>query len=292
VPEKTITVTETSSKVFENAAGTITAEANMENAFSDSVEVRVTDTRENPASFGLSAGDEVYPFDISLYIKGTDQKTKPAPGYAVTISLPVPEKLLDVKARLTIMHKSDSGVVTEIPSRLVQKNGVWYLVFEATEFSPYALVIRNAGSYSVMDGVPYYLDERGSRVFIGFASNGKYIAPEGVTVLAARNEKSFTDIAGHWAAGYIGFCDRARAVPRYRRRRLLSRRRHDTRHVRNGHRQAVRAQLRRNSPVSQPRFHRLRRFRLLCQIRRLGGKERHHQRIRKRPVRPRRPDHP
>lgn len=204
-PEKTITVTETSSELFKNTAGTITAEADVEDAFSNSVEVKVTDTQEDAASFRLSAGDEVFPFDISLYIKGTDEKTEPAPGYAVTISLPVPENLLDVKELLTVMHKSDSGIVTEITSRLLQKDGVWYLVFEATEFSPYALVVRNAGSYDEASGVPYYSDANGNKVFIGFAANGKYVAPVGMTVSVMRNGKSFTDVTGHWAAGYIGF---------------------------------------------------------------------------------------
>ncbi len=204
-PEKTITVTETSSELFRDAKGAIEAEANMENAFTGSVEVRVTDTREDAASFRLGAGDEVYPFDISIYIKDTNEKTKPAPGNAVTLSLPVPVNLLGVKEQLAVMHKSDSGVVTEISSRLVQKNGVWYIVFEATEFSPYALVVRKTGSYDETNGVPYYLDSDGNMVFIGFAANGKFIAPEGVSVYAARNDKSFTDISGHWAAGHIGF---------------------------------------------------------------------------------------
>lgn len=203
--EKTITVTETSSELFNDATGTITAEANMDSAFSNSVEVKVTDTPEDMASFGFGAVDEVYPFDISLYAKGTDKKTEPAPGYAVTISLPIPENLLDKKDLLSIVHKSDNGVVTEITSRLVHKNGVWYLVFEATEFSPYALLVRNAGIYNESAGVPYYLDASDNKVFVGFAANGKYLAPEGVTVSVMQNGKSFTDITGHWAAGHIGF---------------------------------------------------------------------------------------
>jgi len=63
-----------SSKVFEHSAGSVKAEANMENAFANSVEVRVTDTQEDAAGFRLSAGDKVFPFDISLYIKGTNKK--------------------------------------------------------------------------------------------------------------------------------------------------------------------------------------------------------------------------
>lgn len=203
--KKTITVTETSCEVLKDAAGTITAEANMDNAFSNSVEVKVTDTPEDAANFGLGAADDVYPFDISLYIKGTNEKTQPAPGYAVTISLPIPENLLDKRELLSVVHKSDSGVVTELTSRLVQKVGTWYLIFEATEFSPYALAVRNAESYDESAGMPYYLDANGSKVFIGFAANGRYIAPEGVTVSVMQNDKGFTDITGHWAEEYIGF---------------------------------------------------------------------------------------
>lgn len=211
-PRRTITVTEASSVVFIDTSGTITAEANMDNAFSNSVEVKVTDTAEDTASFRLSAGDEVYPFDISLYIKGTNTKTEPADGYAVTISLPIPENLVEKRTSLLVAHKSGDGTVTTLNSRLVQKGSMWYLVFEATEFSPYALVVKNsksfdesAGVFDKSTGVPYYMDAKGSKVFIGFAANGKYIAPEGVTVSMMQNGKSFADITGHWALPYIGF---------------------------------------------------------------------------------------
>ena len=199
---RTITVTETSSPLFRGSLGAITAQANMEKAFSHAVEVKVTDTNEDAASFGLGEGNAVYPFDIALYIRGTNTRTQPAPGYAVTISLPVPESLLDKKEQLAVIHKSDDGIVTTCSSRLEHRAGVWYLVFEATEFSPYALVLRSAGIY---EGVPYYLDDSGSKVFIGFAANRKYIAPDGVTVSVMGNSKSFVDVSGHWAAGYIGF---------------------------------------------------------------------------------------
>jgi hypothetical protein len=197
-PSRTITVVETNSSLFSGSAGPIKAAANMSKAFSDSVEVKVTDTGEDASDFGLNVGSEIYPFDISLYIKGTNTKIQPNEGYAVTISLPVPESLLDRKEQLTVMHKSDDGTVMTLVSRLTQIGGVWYLVFAATEFSPYALVVGGAG-------VPYYLEANGSKVFIGFAANGKYIAPSGVTVLFMENDKSFTDVPGHWAAGYIGF---------------------------------------------------------------------------------------
>jgi hypothetical protein len=177
----------------------------MTNAFSHSVEVRVSDTQEDADGFGIRTGGKVYPFDISLYVKDTDTKTKPAAGFSVTIYLPVPNELLDVKEQLVVMHKSESGEVTTLVSRLVQRDGVWYIVFEATDFSPYALVVRSGGIYDESAGVPYYLDDAGSRVFIGFAAKGRYIAPEGVSVSVTKNDKSFTDTAGHWAESYIGF---------------------------------------------------------------------------------------
>jgi hypothetical protein len=177
----------------------------MTGAFSNSVEVKVTDTEQSASGFGLGAGSEVYPFDISLYIKGTNTKTEPKDGYAVTISLPVPDKLLDVMEQLSIVHKSGDGTVSTIESQLKQINGVWYLVFEATEFSPYALVVINAAAYDEAAGLPYYVDSDGNEVFVGFAANGKYIAPSGVTVLFMQNAKSFTDAESHWAKDYIGF---------------------------------------------------------------------------------------
>lgn len=58
-------------------------------------------------------------------------------------------------------------------------------------------------------GLPYYLDEGGGKVFIGFAEDKsgkmKYIAPEGKAVLFTPNPKSFTDISGHWGKSYIDF---------------------------------------------------------------------------------------
>jgi hypothetical protein len=204
-PSRTITVTETSSELFRGAQGAVRAEANMTSAFSSSVEVKVTDTDESAAGFRLGIGNTVYPFDISLYIKGTNTKTEPKDGYAVTISLPVPDDLLYVKEQLSVAHKADDGTVTTLASQLKQIDGVWYLVFEATEFSPYALVLRNAGTYDEAAGLPYYVDSNGNEVFIGFAANGKYIAPSGVTVLVKENTKSFTDTGSHWAKNYIRF---------------------------------------------------------------------------------------
>jgi uncharacterized repeat protein (TIGR02543 family) len=203
--QKTITVAEISSSLFSGSQGQIIVSADTEKAFASSVEVRITEAQEDKTSFGFAAGDEVYPFDISLYVKGTNQKTRPEPGYSVTVWLPIPTGLVEVRERIAVVHKSESGALTMLDSRLEQKDGVWYIVFETTEFSPYALVVRRGESYDGTDGVPYYLAQNGNKVFIGFAANGKYVAPEGVTVSVTQNKKNFADVEGHWAAGYIDF---------------------------------------------------------------------------------------
>ena len=62
--------------------------------------------------------------------------------------------------------------------------------------------------------MPYYLDENGNRVFIGFAYNASqgnnwtgndYIAPQGEEVRFVVNNKTFVDVEGHWAEEYIDF---------------------------------------------------------------------------------------
>ena len=66
-----------------------------------------------------------------------------------------------------------------------------------------------SAAFSKAKGLPYYLDNSGDKVFIGFAEDTsgtmKYIAPEGKTVLFTPNPKSFSDISGHWAKSYIDF---------------------------------------------------------------------------------------
>ena len=63
--------------------------------------------------------------------------------------------------------------------------------------------------FAKAEGLPYYLDSNGSKVFIGFASDKcgsmKYLAPKDVTVLLTPNPKDFTDISRHWAKSYIDF---------------------------------------------------------------------------------------
>lgn len=63
--------------------------------------------------------------------------------------------------------------------------------------------------FGEVEGLPYYVDDKGNSIFIGFASDVggtmKYIAPEGKTVLLKENSKNFSDISGHWGKAYIDF---------------------------------------------------------------------------------------
>ena len=140
----TLTVTETSSKALENT-NLITADADMSKAFSNSVEVRITDVQASSDSiFSLTGTDGiVYPFDISLYDVASRQKVQPNAGYKVTITLPLPAALWDSRENVCVVYVNNGQLVT-LASTLLFKNNVWCIVFEAEHFSPYALVVVNA----------------------------------------------------------------------------------------------------------------------------------------------------
>ena len=150
---RTITVDEISSDVFDGTdASLFNAEADMSDAFSNSVVIRITDSDDADAvTFELAGADgDVFPFDISLYIKGTTTKTEPADGYSVTITLPLPEALWDDLDNLGIACLND-GELTNLEFTLVQTDGVWCIVFEADHFSPYALVVNTAWENPYID---------------------------------------------------------------------------------------------------------------------------------------------
>ena len=140
-PAPVITVSEVTSELFSNA-GDIKVEADVNSAFGQSVEVKITDSTESQNEiFKLAGTDgEVYPFDISLYSKGSNEKIQPKDGYSVKITLPVPEKLLNDKDKIKVVYSKD-GKLETLKSELIEKDGKWYIVFETSHFSPYALVV-------------------------------------------------------------------------------------------------------------------------------------------------------
>ena len=140
-PAPVITVSEVKSELFENTED-IKVEADVTSAFGQSVEVKITDSTESEKEvFSLAgADDKVYPFDISLYSKGSNNKVQPKDGYSVKITIPVPQKLLEDREQIKVVYGKD-GKLDTLKSELIEKDGKWYIIFEATHFSPYALVV-------------------------------------------------------------------------------------------------------------------------------------------------------
>ena len=162
-PAPVITISEVKSELFDNAED-IKVEADVTSAFGQSVEVKITDSTESQNEIFSLAGvdDKVYPFDISLYSKESSQKVQPKDGYSVKITIPVPEKLLEDKEQIKVVYGKD-GKLETLKSELIEKDGKWYIVFEAVHFSPYALVVSAEPSVSwtnpfsdVQEGSWYY----------------------------------------------------------------------------------------------------------------------------------------
>lgn len=136
-----ITVTEVNSKLFSNPED-IKVEADVSNAFGQSIAVKITDdTQAQKEIFSLTgAEDKVFPFDISLYSKDSGTKIQPKSGYSVKITMPVPEELLGDREKIKVVYGKDSKLET-LKSELIQKDGKWFISFEAVHFSPYALLV-------------------------------------------------------------------------------------------------------------------------------------------------------
>lgn len=133
VPAPTITVTEVQSELFASNEE-IEVEADVKNAFGESVEVKITDDEEsqNEVFQLVGSDDDVYPFDISLYSRASGEKVQPREGHSVRITLPVPEKLLDVREKIKVVYVKD-GKLEVLMSLLIEKDGKWYVNFEAAD---------------------------------------------------------------------------------------------------------------------------------------------------------------
>lgn len=110
--------------------------------------------------------------------------------------------------RITITAQPSDG--TMLKELLV--NGVEFT--NGSEYRVYANTKITASFGIATDELPYYLDAKGNRVFLGFAddvdgdgfwSDDEYIAPKGVQILFGENDRSFEDISGHWAEENISF---------------------------------------------------------------------------------------
>ncbi len=146
----------------------ITAEA-VYSAFTDPVDVRITTNTESTEAVkaclrgyakGLSSF-YIFPFDISVYLEGTHDDAEINPGYTVTMTVPVPDKWLQYKDYINVVHISDEDSLEVLPSTVVQIDDIWCMKFVCTDFSPYAFVIYkdsieniSSGNSVAADGTP------------------------------------------------------------------------------------------------------------------------------------------
>lgn len=147
----------------------ITANANH-GAFDEPVDVYFTTNRESTEAVkdvlknyagGLSSFI-IYPFDISIYRENTKIEVDPNPGYSVTITMPIPDRLIAYRDYITVVHIGDGMQNTEeisatdtaedwirtadttlevLPCAIVDIDNIWCVQFVCSSFSPYALVI-------------------------------------------------------------------------------------------------------------------------------------------------------
>ena len=125
-------------------------------AFNKSVEVRMKDDPTVKALIETSLTEKlkekannitIFPLDISLYEKGTDTKVQPNAGTSVTITCPIPESLLADKDSVKVVCIIDDKL-TVLETKIVEIDGVWCAEFNATHFSPYAMVVDKTNALS------------------------------------------------------------------------------------------------------------------------------------------------
>lgn len=144
----------------------ITAVSNH-GAFDESVDVYFSTNRESTQTVrdvlqnyanGLSSFI-IYPFDISIYRENTYIEVDPEDGYTVTVTMPVPDRLIAYRDYITVVHIGDGVEESEeislaedwfdnydqrlevLPCAIVDIDNVWCVQFKCSSFSPYALVI-------------------------------------------------------------------------------------------------------------------------------------------------------
>ncbi len=158
----------------------ISAKTNHD-AFSESVDVYITTNQESTKAVkdvlknyanGLSSFI-IYPFDISIYKEGTLIKVDPEDGFTVTMTIPIPDKLIAYRDYLTVVHINENNVenieenewyeiqdqrLEVLPCAILDIDNVWCVQFVCSSFSPYAFVIYKdhindvSSGGGVMDG--------------------------------------------------------------------------------------------------------------------------------------------
>ena len=147
-------------------------------AFDESVDIYFSTNRESTQAVrdvlknyadGLSSFI-IYPFDISIYRENTYIEVDPEDGYTVTVTMPVPDRLIAYRDYITVVHIADVTDDREqvslaedwfnnydqqlevLPCAIVDIDNVWCVQFKCSSFSPYALVIYKEHIQDVASG--------------------------------------------------------------------------------------------------------------------------------------------
>lgn len=147
-------------------------------AFDESVDIYFSTNRESTQAVrdvlknyadGLSSFI-IYPFDISIYRENTYIEVDPEDGYTVTVTMPVPDRLIAYRDYITVVHIADVTDDREqvtlaedwfnnydqrleiLPCAIVDIDNVWCVQFKCSSFSPYALVIYKEHIQDIASG--------------------------------------------------------------------------------------------------------------------------------------------
>ncbi len=154
------------------------------------------------------AGPDTGEYTVEINVSGS--------GEVSVISANVPLQSGDRVSRGTILTITATpgngyGLYQLFVNGVSTANGEKYEVFGNTVID---VIFKETAGESSVEGLPYYLNANGDKVFIGFAADlntngiwdeGEYIAPEGTEIFFMENAKTFSDINSHWAKPYIDF---------------------------------------------------------------------------------------
>lgn len=119
-----------------------------EAAFKQDIEIRFSvNTDSSKAIYDVLSGYaegldsfDIYPFDVSAYIAGTNTKVQPADGHYVMLTMPVPDSFRKYDNDFQVIHINSSGQMEILALNYGESDGIPLVQFSVSEFSPFAFV--------------------------------------------------------------------------------------------------------------------------------------------------------
>jgi hypothetical protein len=110
----------------------------------------------------------IFPLDIEIYETGTFTKAVPNEGFSVTITMPIPDRLVVYRDYISLIHISQDNRLEVLPCVIALVDNVWCIQFECSDFSPFALVIYRPSINNISSGSDFSADAAGSGSAGGF----------------------------------------------------------------------------------------------------------------------------